>query len=52
MAVISHGGSIHTYLVHSGNELSQVEGIEGLQELMELVLDRNKIKVCISGKHV
>ena len=29
----------------SGNELSQVEGMEGVQQLMELVLDRNKIKV-------
>ena len=28
-----------------GNELSQVEGMEGVQQLMELVLDRNKIKV-------
>ena len=29
----------------AGNEISHVEGLEGLQYLMELVLDRNKIKV-------
>ena len=35
-------------MVCIGNELSQVEGLEGVQQLMELVLDRNKIKVmCI-----
>lgn len=28
-----------------GNDISKVEGLEGLQELRELVLDRNKIKV-------
>ncbi|KAJ7361763.1 Leucine-rich repeat-containing protein 9 [Desmophyllum pertusum] len=27
-----------------GNDISKVEGLEGLQELRELVLDRNKIK--------
>uniref|UniRef100_A0A3B3D7C6 Leucine rich repeat containing 9 n=1 Tax=Oryzias melastigma TaxID=30732 RepID=A0A3B3D7C6_ORYME len=27
-----------------GNEISQVEGLEGLQQLRELVLDRNRIK--------
>lgn len=27
-----------------GNEISKIEGLEGLQELRELVLDRNKIK--------
>ncbi|XP_077863786.1 leucine-rich repeat-containing protein 9-like [Saccoglossus kowalevskii] len=27
-----------------GNEITKVEGLEGLQELRELVLDRNKIK--------
>ena len=27
-----------------GNEISKVEGLEGLQDLRELVLDRNKIK--------
>ena len=27
-----------------GNEVTKVEGLEGLQELRELVLDRNKIK--------
>lgn len=30
-----------------GNEISKVEGLEALQELRELVLDRNKIKVII-----
>ena len=29
----------------AGNEISKVEGLEGLQQLRELVLDRNKIKV-------
>ncbi|XP_029973525.1 leucine-rich repeat-containing protein 9 [Salarias fasciatus] len=28
-----------------GNEISQVEGLEGLQQLRELVLDKNRIKV-------
>ena len=28
----------------SGNEISRVEGLEGLQDLRELVLDRNRIK--------
>ena len=28
-----------------GNEINKVEGLERLQELRELVLDRNKIKV-------
>ncbi|KAM9354856.1 leucine-rich repeat-containing protein 9 [Pholidichthys leucotaenia] len=28
-----------------GNEISQVEGLEGLHQLRELVLDRNRIKV-------
>jgi len=28
----------------TGNEISKVEGLENLCELMELVLDRNKIK--------
>ena len=37
---------ITNLFILSGNELSQVEGLEGLQQLMELVLDRNKIKVC------
>ena len=30
--------------MRSGNEISKVEGLENLRELMELVLDRNKIK--------
>ena len=29
-----------------GNEISKIEGLDGLHELRELVLDRNKIK-CI-----
>ena len=28
-----------------GNEISKVEGLEGLRHLRELVLDRNKIRV-------
>ena len=28
-----------------GNEITHVEGLEALKSLMELVLDRNKIKV-------
>ena len=31
-------------LMQSGNEISKVEGLENLRELLELVLDRNKIK--------
>ena len=27
-----------------GNEISKIEGLEGLQDLRELVLDRNKVK--------
>ena len=29
----------------TGNEISKVEGMEGLHDLRELVLDRNKIKI-------
>ena len=29
----------------SGNEIAKIEGLEGLSELRELVLDRNKVKV-------
>lgn len=29
----------------SGNEISQVDGLEGLSRLRELVLDRNRIKM-------
>lgn len=39
---------IHLFLsltVNSGNEISKIEGLEGLHELRELVLDRNKVKV-------
>lgn len=32
---------------YEGNEISKVEGIQGLQELRELVLDQNKIKVSV-----
>ena len=32
-------------ILSSGNELSRVEGLEGLENLIELVLDRNKVKV-------
>ena len=28
----------------AGNEITKIEGLEGLQDLRELVLDRNKIK--------
>jgi Leucine-rich repeat (LRR) protein len=35
------------FLLLQGNEISKVEGIQGLQELRELVLDQNKIKVSI-----
>ena len=38
-------GDVECNLHCIGNELSQVEGLEGVQQLMELVLDRNKIKV-------
>ena len=30
----------------AGNEITRVEGLEQLRDLTELVLDRNKIKVC------
>lgn len=32
------------YLFILGNEISKIDGLEGLQQLRELVLDRNKIK--------
>ena len=32
------------FYYHQGNEISKVEGLENLKELLELVLDRNKIK--------
>lgn len=32
------------YFFYSGNEISQVEGLEGLYQLREIVLDRNRIK--------
>ena len=32
---------------NSGNEISKVEGLDGLYQLKELVLDKNKIKVQI-----
>lgn len=32
-------------ILSPGNELTRVEGLEGLRDLTELVLDRNKIKV-------
>ena len=33
-----------TLFVLVGNDISKIEGLEGLQELRELVLDRNKVK--------
>lgn len=33
---------MHLFL---GNEISRVDGLGGLEQLTELVLDRNKIKV-------
>uniref|UniRef100_A0A7N8YRZ6 Leucine rich repeat containing 9 n=1 Tax=Mastacembelus armatus TaxID=205130 RepID=A0A7N8YRZ6_9TELE len=35
-----------------GNEISQVEGLEGLHQLRELVLDRNRIKVLAENSFV
>ena len=35
------------YAFNSGNEISKVEGLDGLYQLKELVLDKNKIKVQI-----
>ncbi|XP_029316164.1 leucine-rich repeat-containing protein 9 [Cottoperca gobio] len=35
-----------------GNEISQVEGLEGLQQLRELVLDRNRIKALADNSFV
>lgn len=35
----------HVAILSPGNELSRVEGLEGLENLIELVLDRNKVKV-------
>lgn len=32
------------FALSPGNEISQVEGLEGLHQLRELVLDRNRIK--------
>ena len=33
-----------------GNEIAHVDGLEGLEQLVELVLDRNKIKVRVAIK--
>ncbi|TNN84208.1 Leucine-rich repeat-containing protein 9 [Liparis tanakae] len=35
-----------------GNEISQVEGLEGLQQLRELVLDRNRIKALADNSFI
>lgn len=35
-----------------GNEISQVEGLEGLHQLRELVLDRNRIKALAENSFV
>ncbi|XP_078672195.1 leucine-rich repeat-containing protein 9-like isoform X1 [Branchiostoma floridae x Branchiostoma belcheri] len=35
-----------------GNEITKVEGLEGLQDLRELVLDRNKIKALAEGSFI
>ncbi|KAI3367720.1 hypothetical protein L3Q82_026558, partial [Scortum barcoo] len=35
-----------------GNEISQVEGLEGLQQLRELVLDRNRIKTLTDNSFI
>ncbi len=35
-----------------GNEISQVEGLEGLHQLRELVLDRNHIKALTENSFV
>lgn len=43
-------GSKIIFLV--GNEISKVEGLEGLQELREVVLDRNKIKVTFAESNI
>ena len=34
-----------SYLLFSGNEIVNIAGLEMLQDLRELVLDRNKIKI-------
>ena len=33
--------------LHTGNEISRVDGLAGLTGLTELVLDRNRIKVSL-----
>lgn len=38
--------------VSPGNEISQVEGLEGLHQLRELVLDRNRIKALTENSFV
>lgn len=35
-----------------GNEISQVEGLEGLHQLRELVLDRNRIKALADNSFI
>lgn len=35
-----------------GNEISQVEGLEGLQQLRELVLDKNRIKALAENSFI
>ena len=39
-------------LFYLGNEISHVEGLEGMTTLVELVLDRNKIKNLFSHSFV
>lgn len=36
---------ININLFSPGNEISKIDGLEGLYQLRELVLDKNKIKV-------
>lgn len=40
------------FSVSLGNEISQVEGLEGLHQLRELVLDRNRIKALAENSFV
>ena len=44
--------SSHAFVcvISTGNEISRVEGLNGLYHLTELVLDRNKIKMI--GEHL
>lgn len=41
-----------SFALSLGNEINQVEGLEGLHQLRELVLDRNRIKTLAESSFI